>query len=98
MNKSDVLVCGIPRIRGNTLLSFFVTSLGAWVSVEVVINISFGLEVILCGSLFKLSEVLMNNLNIIINTMVCVWCEVAFLRNLSGDSFNPVRDRWLWKL
>ena len=58
----------------------------------MVINISFGLEVILFGVVLNLTEVLMNNLNIIF-TVVCVWCEVALLRNMPGGNFNPVRDR-----
>ncbi len=59
---------------------------------KVVINISFGLEVILFGVVLNLTEALMNNFNIILS-MVCVWCEVALLRNMPGGNFNPVRDR-----
>ncbi len=67
-------------------------SLGVWVSAKVTIEISFGLEVILYVSFIKLMEALMNNLDIILK-MICVWCEVALLRNMPGGNFNPVRDR-----
>lgn len=59
---------------------------------KVVINISFGLEVVLFDVVLNLTEVLMNNLNIII-TVICIWCEVALLRDMPGGNFNPARDR-----
>ena len=65
--------------------------MGVWVSAKVTIEVSFGLEVNLHVGFFKLMEALMNNLNIILK-MICVWCEVALLRNMPGGSFNPVRD------
>ena len=60
---------------------------------KIVINISFGLEVILFAEILSLMEALMNNLNIKVTAMVCVWCEVALLQNMPGGSFNPARDR-----
>ena len=67
--------------------------MGQWASVDVVINIPFGLEVILFGEVLNLMEALMNNLNIIVTAMVCVWCEEALLQNMLGSNFNPARDR-----
>ena len=78
----------------NTTVKFYKReSLGQWASVEIVINISFGLEVILFGEVLTLTEALMNNLNIMVTTMVCVWCEVALLQNMPGGNFNPARGR-----
>lgn len=63
-----------------------VKSLGLRVSVEVFINISFGLELSLVVVFLFNLEVIMNNLNIIIKLVVCAWCEVALLRCLVATS------------
>jgi hypothetical protein len=65
------------------------------VSVDAVIDISFGFEVSFSAVLTAFMEVLMESSFVFVT---CVWCEVAFLRSLAGQLQSRREIFQLWKL